>query len=181
MPIIAKGSTYTPVPQGQYTAVCVDVVDLGMVTSEKYGKTQHKIAIRWMLDGENEDGTPIRRDDGKLPIISRRFTLSLDDRAALRSVLQAWRGKAFTPEEIKGFDVEKLIGVGALIQVVHTDNNGKTYDNVDTVAKLPKGMAPPEIGDYVRQKDRKDEAASKNGHAEERETEFGGEDADIPF
>ena len=53
------------------------------------------------------------------------------------------------------FNVAKLVGVPALIQVSHNIKPEKTYANIDSVMRLPNGMdvsAAPT--GYVRVKDR---------------------------
>jgi hypothetical protein len=152
MPIIAKdkGGTYTPAPEGTHHVVCVDVVDLGLVTSEKWG-TAHKITIVWQL----EDVDPAKK---RRYTASKRYTLSLNAKATLCKDLESWRGKKFTREEKDGFDVEKLVGANAQIQIVHNVTDDATYANVATIMGAPKKSAKLVPVDYVRVIDRKDEA-----------------------
>ena len=86
----------------------------------------------------------------------------------------------FTPEELKGFDVEKLIGAPALLAVVHNRTPDRTYVNIKSIQRLPKGMEKPEPPDgYVRVKDRPPLDGEGEGHSREP-----GEDDDldpIPF
>ena len=42
--------------------------------------------------------------------INKSYTVSLHDKASLRKDLAAWRGKDFSDEEAKGFDVQYLEG-----------------------------------------------------------------------
>ena len=149
MAIFARaGGDFTPAPAGTHAAVCVDVVDLGMVTSEFAGikKTQHKIKIVWQIDETRDDGKPFD--------VSQRYTLSLHSKATLRRELESWRGRAFTEEELKEFDVETVIGAGAMLNVIHNFREGKTYANVTGVMRLMKGIATPTLRDYVRVCDR---------------------------
>lgn len=154
MPIIAKGGdskTYTPAPEGVHQAVCVDVIDLGMVQStfadEKTGqpKVQHKVNVVWQIGD--------KRDDGKRHQLYKRYTLSLHEKAALRHDLESWRGKAFSFDELAGFDVEKLIGANALVNVQHRQSADKTrtYANVVAIMPLAKGMPKMAAHDYQRQ------------------------------
>ena len=147
MAIIAKkpDTSFTPCPEGLHQAVCVDVVDLGVVKGQ-FGE-KHKVAIRWQVDVTDERG---RRYE-----LSKWYTLSLHEKANLRKDLECWRGRKFTEEELKGFDLEKLLGANCQLQVIHNvSDEGKTYDNVQAIvphnSKLPKIAAL----DYVRQKDR---------------------------
>ena len=156
MPIFARaGGDFTPAPAGTHAAVCVDVVDLGMVTSEFAGikKTHHKIKIVWQIDETRDDGKPFD--------VSQRYTLSLHSKATLRRELESWRGRAFTEEELKEFDVETVIGAGAMLNVIHNFREGKTYANVTGVMRLMKGMATPTPRDYVRVCDRQKQPAQQ--------------------
>src|SRR6185503_20656322 len=124
-PIIAKDNQkeYPLAPQGLFQAVCVDVVDLGLV-KDQYGE-KHKVQLRWQLDMES--------DDGQRFMVAKRYTNSLNEKARLRAHLESWRGQKFSPEELKGFDLEKLIGVNCQIQIVHSeDDKGRTWANVST-------------------------------------------------
>jgi hypothetical protein len=153
MAIIAKdGGEYENHPEGQVRLVCQDVVDLGMVENKQYGKMQHKIAIVFHSEAKMKDGRPFE--------VWERFTLTLVDSGRLRPFLVAWRGRAFTEAELAGFDVEKLIGVQALAQIVHTKKDGKTYANVASIMYPPKGTAKLEpTPGYERRKDRKPEVS----------------------
>ena len=150
MGIYAKaGANFTPAPAGTHGAVCVDIVDLGEVKTEYQGKarTRHVVKIVWQIDE--------LRDDGLLPFALRKtYTLSLHEKATLRKDLESWRGKAFTEEELRGFDLEVLLSKGCLLNVIHREANGSTYANVSGIMKLPKGMQAPTPTGYVRECDR---------------------------
>jgi hypothetical protein len=170
---LKEGTTFKLVPAGQYNAVCVDVVDLGIVKTTWQGKEKsvHKCRIVFELGVTDAD-------TGKRLTISAYYTASLGEKANLRKFLEAWRGKAFTAEELKGFDTEQLIGVGALIQVVHATKGDKTYDNINSIMVPPKPMAWLEpSGQYVRVQDRPKDA---NGDAPSDDTPPHTDD-DLPF
>jgi hypothetical protein len=178
MAIMAKasgGGNFTPCPEGTHAAVCVDVVDLGMleVTFAKKTKAQHKIRIVWQIDEA--------RDDGKPHMAMKRYTLSLHEKAALRKDLESWRGKAFTDEQLAGFDVEVLLGVGALINVMHNKKDGETYANVTAIMKLPKTMEAPHPREYVRVVDRKPEGVGEAAAPDDFEGQPFPTDDDVPF
>lgn len=156
MSIIAKqsstGMDFTPAPAGTHPAVCIDVVDLGLLKVSYGGKEkeQHKVRLVWQIGDARPDGKPFRVD--------KRYTLSLHEKAALRKDLESWRGLAFTEQELKGFDLEVLIGIGAFLNVIHNTKDGTTYANVTAIMRMPKGMVPPVPRDYVRVCDRNPEA-----------------------
>lgn len=148
MGFIAKdngGGNYKRVPSGAFIGRCYSLIDLGTQRSEgQFGiKDQHKIQIGWELFGEDDDGQPLTVEfDGKvMPMtIKKSYTVSLHEKAALRRDLASWRGKDFTDEEAKAFDVTKLIGAYCMVNVTTSENNGKTYSNVAGLTKLPTAL-----------------------------------------
>lgn len=142
------GKDFDPVPEGSHLAVCDLFVDLGQQETSYNGqsKVQHKIYLRWQIPSlrlsYEKDGV---QHEGPMTIGSK-FTLSLHEKAALRKVLQSWRGRAFTPDELKKFDVTTVLGAPCLITVTHTPrDNGGVYANVGAVAKLPPGVPAPAL------------------------------------
>ena len=142
--IISEQSTaaYTPCPPGSYLARCVRLIDLGTITSDYQGeaKTARKINVSFeVLDDE------ARMTDGRNFMLSKRYTASLHEKSALRKDLASWRGRDFTPEELKGFDLCNVLGKTCFVSVVEaTNKEGKTYSNLASIMKAPKGMAAPE-------------------------------------
>ena len=181
MPIIAKnsGTDFTPAPEGLWPAVCIDVVDKGMVASKNPAyPPRHMIQIRWVLDAEPalESGLP--------HMAVRSFGLSLGEKSHLRPFLEAWRGKKFTDQELAGFDVEKLIGANCQLQIIHNLYQGKTYGNVQSVVSLGRGMTKMAVPkDYVRECNRPGyQAPDQPEEPVEEEIDYGAiDDSDIPF
>lgn len=139
------GGNFKRVPAGVFIGRCYSLVDLGTQhTSGQYGdKEQHKIRIGWELFGEDEEGQPLTVDvDGKqMPMtITKSYTVSLHEKASLRKDLSAWRGRDFTEEEAKAFDISKLVGVYCMLNVTTSETNGKTYSNVAGITPLPGAL-----------------------------------------
>lgn len=176
--VASKGSSFTPCPGGTFCALCVDVVDLGMVKSTYSGKikNQHKVNIVWQIEET--------RDDGKPFMPRKRYTLSLHEKASLRKDLESWRGRPFSDDELSGFDLEALIGVPCMISVVQAAVAGQIYANVTAIMKSPKGLTPPAADpSYVRVQDRPrdgDAGASRN-EAPEDNPDWSPTDDDVPF
>lgn len=144
MPLIAKdsgGAEFEKLPEGVHMAVCDMVVNLGdqLTTYQGQSKVKPKVYIRFQVPAERVE---INGED-KPMVAGSQYTLSLHENAALRSHLQSWRGKAFTPEELEGFDISKLLGVPCQINVVYNESGGKTYANIETIMALPKGAEKP--------------------------------------
>lgn len=148
MPIIVKGEKFDPAPDGMHPAVCVDVVDMGVIESTYSGKTkqQHKVRLVWEIAAT--------RDDGSQYLVQKRYTASLHEKAALYKDLKSWRGRAFTPEELRGFDVEKLLHVPCTLMLVHEEREGTVYANISAIGRAEKGNELKPSGKYVRVKDR---------------------------
>lgn len=141
----AGGGNFKRVPAGVHIGRCYSLIDLGtQVTDGQYGqKEQHKIRIGWELFGEDEEGNPLTVDvDGyQMPMtISKNYTVSLHEKANLRKELAAWRGKDFTDEEAKSFDVSRLVGAYCMINVTISETNGKTYSNVGGLTPIPNAL-----------------------------------------
>lgn len=154
MAIYAKRpeSTFQPCPEGLHHAVCVDVVDLGIVAGAFGDK--HKVRIVWQIEEENDKQ---RRFTAR-----KQYNLTLHEKATLRKDLEAWRGRKFTEAELAGFDLEKLIGVNCQIQVVHDiSDEGSTYANVQAVVPAPKNVQKLAPLDYTRDKDRLDKPQAR--------------------
>ena len=153
----AGGGNFKRVPSGVHIGRCYSIIDLGtQVTDGQFGlKEQHKIRIGWELFGEDDDGQPLTVDvDGKeMPMtISKSYTVSLHEKANLRKELAAWRGRDFTEEEAKAFDVSKLVGAYCMVNVTTSESNGKTYSNVAGLTPLPgalKNAKPQPVHDNI--------------------------------
>lgn len=151
------GGNFKRVPAGVFIGRCYSLIDLGtQLTQGQYGnKLQHKIKIGWELFGDDENGEPLTIDvDGKtMPMtISKSYTVSLHEKSGLRKDLAAWRGRDFTDEEAKAFDVSKLLGAYCMVNVTTSETNGKTYSNVAGLTPLPgalKNAKPVPVHDQV--------------------------------
>lgn len=147
MPQPSEGGTFENCPAGNHIAVCTRVIDLGTqrIVFDKEVKHQRKIYVGWEIPDElMEDGRPF--------MVGKRYTYSSHEKATLRQHLEAWRNRKFEPKDFgeNGFHIKKILGVGCMIQVVHTERDGKHYANVQSVGSLPKGVANPEpAGDVI--------------------------------
>jgi len=160
MIVKAPEPKFPTAPEGTFAGVCVDEIDLGKVKSTFGGEERERNMVRlvWQIDEEMDDDTA---DKFNMPrnsrhIVKQDYTASLDEKSKLRKHLQAWRGRAFTFDELVGFDLEKIVGVPCLVSIVHaTGKKGGTFANVEAVMKPAKGMPTLTAVGYVRLKDRK--------------------------
>ncbi len=126
---------FKPHPEGIHPAVCVDVMDLGLVETEFQG--QKKMVNKVKLVFESEQKT----EDGKANCtVSKNFTASLHPKAKLAEFLGKWRGRPVNPGET--IDLAKLIGACCTLVISHQQNmSGKTYAAIDAVSKPTKKVA----------------------------------------
>lgn len=138
------GKDIDPIPEGVYMAVCYGVVDLGTQFSAAFNNESRKMLVQWELPdcrGEFE------RDGQKMNLpraISKRYTVSLSEKSNLRRDLEAWRGRKFSPSELAGFDLKRLLGTPCQLQITHdTTKEGRTVARVAAIMSLPRGMKAP--------------------------------------
>jgi hypothetical protein len=162
------GKDFKKVPPGCHFAICNMVVDLGIQESSYKGesKQQHKVYIRWEVPDERIVWQDKEGKDIEGPCsIGSTYTLSLSEKAKLRSLLQDWRGKLFTKDELRGFDITTIAGKPCQVMVQHsTGADGKTYANVTGVMGCSKEQkerartAKSEVGVIVFSLDEPDPA-----------------------
>jgi hypothetical protein len=139
--IIAKdsgGGDFKKIPPGAHFAVCQLVADLGL--QEGYnGKPQRKVYLRWEVPDERVEYTTKQGQHVEGPCtIGRTYTLSLSEKANLRKDLENWRGRAFSEQELDGFNIVDVVGKCCQIMVTHETRNSKTYANVTGVMGLSR-------------------------------------------
>ena len=135
-----KGGNFERCPPGMHLARCYRIMDLGTQKSEYMGQTKylHKIMIGWELHGVDESGKPLTMFDGRPFAIFKNYTLSWSEKANLRLDLQSWRGKPFSQEEMRKFDLKNVLGAWCMLNVIERQGqNGNTYSNVDSVSPVP--------------------------------------------
>ena len=73
------------------------------------------------------------------------YTMSLNEKAALRQRLEGWRGRVFTPAELEGFDLGKVLGQPCLLNIIQAQKkDGTPYSKINGVSRLPKSMPVPQ-------------------------------------
>jgi hypothetical protein len=141
----AGGSTITPLEAGVYHGVLVGIYDLGTQDSTYLGQVSQKRkgVLLWELVGVRISGTDQQTGEAwdRPRTLSKRYTLSMGDKAALRRDVEAVRGKRMTKEEAASFDLSSLLGLNAQLQVTQRTADGKTYSDIQSVMALMKGQA----------------------------------------
>jgi hypothetical protein len=118
--------------EGDALAVCFNVFNLGLQET-KFGNKPQMI-IYFEIDQRYSAG----EYRGKRMLIGTRpYTATLSEKGNLRPMLESWRGKPFTENELKGWDIRKVKGAPAIITIAH--NNG--YADIVAVKK-PVTLGP---------------------------------------
>jgi hypothetical protein len=92
---------------------------------------KHQVHLAFEIDEKMEDGRPF--------LMMQNYTMSLNEKARLRLDLQAWRGRAFSAEELKGFDLKTVLGKPLQVSVVHSADG--QYANIGSMMPLGRGMS----------------------------------------
>jgi hypothetical protein len=121
------------VPAGTHAAVCYLVAELG-TQETNFGK-KPQIHLGWELPEE-------RLPNGKVAVVSRRYAMSADPKSSLRSDLEGWEGRRFSPIDLDSFNIGDMVGRTCLLSVQHSDEvGGRIYANVISVMPPPRGTA----------------------------------------
>lgn len=132
-----SGASIPPLNNGVYLAICSALIDVGKQYSEQYKKANPKIMIQWTIIGEDFElnGELIPRK------IHKEYTATLSEKGNLRKALEAWRGKAFTDDELDGFNTVNVLNVPCQLQLITKERVGKnSYNEIAGIMALPKGQ-----------------------------------------
>lgn len=155
MPLVAPGSDSKPrelIPPGTYVARCVWLIDLGTQDDSYQGKPKitPKVRITWELPTETR---VFDEKKGEQPFfISKKYTNFLSDRSNLSADLISWRGRPFTPEEAKGFDLRKILGAPCMLSIIHEQGkeSKKMREKITAITPIPKGFTcPPAMSELI--------------------------------
>ena len=141
------GGDFKPHVEGIHPAVCVDVIDLGLVETEFQGQKRIVNKVRVFFETEQ------RNEEGKNCVVSKTFTASLHPKAKLADFLGKWRGRPIVPGE--SIDLTKLVGANCTLVISHQKNMvGRTYASIDAVSKPTKRLVPSGAYDPVMARQR---------------------------
>ena len=134
------GGSFESAPTGMHLGRCYRIIDLGTQKTEYMGqmKALRKVMLGWELHAQDDAGKPIRMKDGRPFAMFKNYTLSWSEKANLRLDLQSWRGKPFSAEEMRRFDLETVLGAWCMLNVIEKQgNDGKMYINVNGITPVP--------------------------------------------
>ena len=145
-----SGGNFTPCPEYSGRAVCVDITPLKAYETQ-YG-TKQKFKIAFELDLIDQSRNPVQ----PWVVMTAPMTASLHEKAGLTKFLKDWHGRALTPAETTGLDLDTLIGRPATVVIVHeqSQDGTKTYANIKLIMPHKSGEPLQPSGLWVRMKDR---------------------------
>ena len=147
MSLTAKdnGGSFVLAPEGLHVARCYALIDLGEQLNKTYGNHSPKVLIGWeFTDKLMADGRPF--------IHMQTYTTSLSEKSNLRGLLEAWRGKGFNADELKGFKLSTILGAPCYITTKHSvnQNTQKKWSDVISICRLPAGVpCPPAVNPTI--------------------------------
>lgn len=134
-------------PAGPLAVVCVDGVFLGK-TVDQYPGNPPKLVEKYALIYQVGE---IHPETGRRFELSREFTVSMHEKAALRKWLETWRNKKYTDDEARNVPLHKVVGQCGMALVEHkTSKSGNDYAKLASIMPLPKGMPPLVAEGYER-------------------------------
>jgi hypothetical protein len=190
---------------GNYVARCYKMIQIGTVKETINGtdKMLHKVRIGWELPTELR---VFKEENGEQPVvIDKEYTLSMSEKSNLRQMLKSWRGKDFTEEEAKAFDITVLLGKPCLINIIHKPSKtdpARHYEEISGITTIVKGMTVPpaihleevlsfdnfnhelfeSLPDFIKDKIKSSEEYKEMmSNAKEIPDAAGGDDDDTPF
>lgn len=151
----AKGGTdFKPAPAGIQFAICTQVIDMGIQPGRGTNGDKRKVYIRFELPEHRVEYTKNGDKVTGPQTVGREFGLSISEKSHLRPFLEGWRGKGFTPDDEKGFDISSIAGKICQLGIVHKQVGDKVYANItsafgatkEQLAEIKKGsrVAKPE-------------------------------------
>jgi hypothetical protein len=145
MKIKTNSGNFQPCPEYTGPAVCVDVTPLKTVQTQFGPKEKFRFVFE--IGEAKEDGA-------SWCVWSAPFTPSYHENSALRPFLRKWMGRELSPDEIKDFDTESLLGRAAHITVIHEHSDGEIYANIALIQPDKSAQPLKPSGKFVRAKDR---------------------------
>lgn len=157
-----NGTKRELIPAGNYVARCYQMIEIGTINEIILGTAKQltKVRIGWELPTELRVFDEAKSEQPL--IISNDYTLSLNEKSNLRKMLASWRGKDFTEQEEKCFDITNLVGVPCMLNIIHKPSRtdpSKVYEHIGSISAVPKGFKPepPMLKPFVLSYDAFDE------------------------
>lgn len=139
----AGGEDFPQTPAGNWSGVCVCLIDLGTHWESYQGgpqKKQRKVLMVWEIDAE-KDGKEERFFVGRDYNIgvNEKGEVSYGEKSNIRKMLESWKGRSYgVGEEI---DLSATLGKTCLVNIAgKKTKSDKDITFVNAISPLPKGM-----------------------------------------
>ncbi len=121
-------------PEGTGVATLTVLAFLGRHEASWQGevKIRELVGLAWELSEPGPDGRPLA--------VTETLTASMHEKAKFYSRILALTGGK---EPSSGFDLAKLLGLGAIVTTAHVAKADRTYCNITQVGPLPRGLSAP--------------------------------------
>ena len=152
-----KTADYEQIKESTYIATCIQVIDLGTQKNYFFGKdkpdakkkaAEYKKEIMFVfeLDELMQDGRPFFITATYEKVFYK--TDKSNAKNSLQYLLEKWRGKECTPDELKRFNLSNVLGVPCNMTVKlkdKPDTKGRYWPLIEAVSSLrkPKEAVPP--------------------------------------
>ena len=140
-------------PTGLQRSICYFVEDIGTQEGNYKGKplSKKQLIIGWELEARIKEGEYA----GQPFAISKFYTQTINDMSNLCKDLESWRGKKFTVEEKKGFNMKVVVGVQCTLNIIAEEKDGKEIRVVAGVSPATPGkplkIFNTDIPDWVKE------------------------------
>lgn len=124
-------------PEGSFQASLIRVYYCG-THANKFNPDsypQKKIAFVFELDEPRSDGS------GNF-ILSTTVTFSLNEKSGLTKLLKPVMGSSYPDKPGQNLDITTLLDMRVMVTVGHTTRGEKTYANILSLSRVPRGMVP---------------------------------------
>lgn len=138
--IIKLGKYQSLPPAGLHIARCFAVIDCGK-SNDQPSHYLPQILFGWEL-------TDIFQDDGNPFIQLQRYGASLSVNSKLRVMLESWRGKPFTTDELNaGFSLENMLGTTCYLSTrpMFNHQSQQRWSEVSYITPLPPTITCPPL------------------------------------
>jgi hypothetical protein len=138
-----EGQQFENPNPGNYIARCYAVIDLGTQQHSYQGEAWSSRDVRISFELPMEKMTGIYNPENKGRPFSVHLTVkqSLHAKSKLRPMLEGWRGRKFTKDELAGFDARNILDKPCRLTLVQ---NGD-YVNIASISPLAKGDKCPKL------------------------------------
>jgi hypothetical protein len=139
------------VPVGFHLARCFRIIDIGTQSSiiEDKVRYQRKIKIYWEVYVKESEHVSLSQLDSQPLIVTKDYTLSWADKSILQIDLQSWRGRPFTLEEQRRFDLKNVLDKWCILNVTHEakETSDGVYVNILDITPVPNEVRPSRFPD----------------------------------